>query len=123
MERIALVLCVRGPGEWPRGLGFPILPQLFALFEHEGLGFIEIGINARALDRVAGSATGYQIARILLSFASPRNNEIHPHDESVLETTPAVQSAILAAIIIAFQNSQTFLQAQRRSHQRQSRKA
>src|ERR1700730_17757357 len=76
-DRSAVVLCSCRPGDRPRGFGFPILAQFFALFEHEGLGVIEVGVNARALDGVTGSATGYQIARILLSFASPRNHEIY----------------------------------------------
>ena len=121
--RFADVLCVRGSGERSRNLGFPILPQLLALFEHEGLGLIEVGVDARALNGVAGNATGYQIARIPLSFPGPRNNEIHAHDKGVLETGPAVQPAVLAAMIVAFENFQTFLQAQWRSHQGQRHKA
>jgi len=60
----------RGLGQRPHRFGFPILAQLFPLFEHVGLGIIEIGVNARALDGVTGSAAGHEIARILLSFAS-----------------------------------------------------
>jgi len=64
-----------------------------------------------------GRAAGYQIARILLSFASPRNHEIKRASPcAILETGPAVHPAVLAAMIVAFHNLQAFLQGHRRSH-------
>src|ERR1700674_190130 len=71
--RIALALCLCGLGERPRRFGSPILLQLFALLEHESLGLVEVRVNARAQDGVTGNTAGYQVARILLSLASPRN--------------------------------------------------
>src|SRR4029077_6783037 len=102
----------------PRGLGFPDFTQLIAALQHKRFGLTEVGINLRTLDGVTRNAASHQIARVLLPFASARNDEIHAHHQCVFETGPSVQSAILTTMFIPFQNLQTFLQSNRRIHQR-----
>ncbi len=79
-------LGVCGFGTRARGLGLPGVTQLDAAREDEGAGLIHAGVDTRALDGVAGSAAGHEIARIFLSLTGAGNDEIHTHDQGVLET-------------------------------------
>jgi len=102
-----------GFGTRARGLGVPGVTQLDAAREDEGAGLVHAGVDTRALDGVAGSAAGHEIARIFLSLTGAGNDEIHTHDQGVLETGAAVKAAVLAAVIIAFQNLAAFFHGYR----------
>src|SRR5712691_1867638 len=105
-----------------RRLGLPRFAQLLAAREHVRFGLFETAIDAAALYRVARTTAGHQVLRILLTFASPRNDEINRHDQSVLEVGHPVQPTVLATELIAFQNTQTLLQGHWLVHQRKRRK-
>src|SRR5215469_8277025 len=82
------------------------------------LRLLEAGIDACALDGVAGRAACDEIARILLSFARSRNHEIHAHGQSILESGPSVQTAILANVLVALEDFAAFFERYRGIHQR-----
>src|SRR5437868_668878 len=81
----------------------------------------KIPINPRSLDRVARTAASHQILRILLPLLRARNNKVHPHHQRILKTSPSIQPAILAAVIVPLQNRQAFLQTCRLINQRKRR--
>jgi hypothetical protein len=91
-----------------RALVFPGLAHLCALGEHIFFGVLEVLVDSLAFDHVAGTAAGYQVGRVLLALVSARHDEINGHDQRVFEAGPPIQSALSAAELIAFRNSQAF---------------
>src|SRR5713101_5887536 len=124
ISEFPMILYLRGSraGGGPHAFGFPRMTQFLAALEHIFLGLVEIRIHARAFDHVARAATSHQVARILLAFAGARHHEINGHDQNVLEAGPSVQSAVLAAELIAFQDFHSFRRAYGPVHQRQGHK-
>src|SRR5882762_10140511 len=114
-------LSLSRPNRRPLLLLLPSLPQLLTASQHILLRMFKILINPRPLNRVARTATGHQILRILLPLLRARNNKVHPHHQRILKTGPSIQPAILAAIIIPLQNRQAFLQTCRLIYQRKRR--
>src|SRR6202043_31712 len=102
-----------------RDLGFPSPAQLRAALPHVSLGFDEVVVLAAPLDHVARATARDQIARVLLSFSSARHDEINRHGQRVIETTHAVESAVLATVLIAFQDVHAFSYGYRLGYQRQ----
>ena len=78
------------------------------MFEDEGFGIVEAGIDLCAFDGVAGRAASDQVAGIFLSFACARVDEIHAHHQGIFEAGAAVEAAVFAAVIIALQNLEAF---------------
>src|SRR5690349_495665 len=106
-----------------RGLRFPDFAEFAALLQHEGLGFVEIRINARALDGVARRAARHQIIRIFLAFLGPWLDEVHAHDQGVLKAGASVQPAVTADEIVALQDLFSFFTSYRRIHEGQGSNA
>src|SRR5579863_586965 len=65
------------------GFGLPGFVELFALFQDEGLRFIEACEDFSSFYGVARSAAGDQVAGILLALAGARMDEIDAHDKGV----------------------------------------
>lgn len=78
------------------------------MLEDEGFGFVEAGVDLCPFDGVAGRTASHQVAGIFLSFACARVDEIHTHHQGVFEAGSAVEAAVFAAVIIAFQNLKAF---------------
>src|SRR6267142_843784 len=110
-------LSLRRPNRRPPLLAFPSLPQLLTASQHILLRMFKIPINLGPLNRVTSTAARHQILRILLPLLRARNNKVHPHHQSILKTSPSIQPAILAAVIIPLQNRQAFLQTCRLVYQ------
>src|SRR5712671_8225423 len=110
-------LSLRRPSRRPLLLAFPSLPQLLTASQHILLRMFKIPINLRPLNRVARPAASHQILRILLPLLRARNNKVHPHHQRILKTSPSIQPAILAAVIVPLQNRQAFLQTCRLIYQ------
>src|SRR5262249_5997424 len=116
-------LSFRRFGHRPRRLRFPGLPQCFSLGKYVDLSVVKTCEHLCTLDGVARRAACDQVPWRLLALASARDDEIHAHDEGVFESRSAVQTAILAAVIVAFQNLAAFFHGNRCVNQRKSRKA
>jgi hypothetical protein len=91
-----------------RCFGLPGFAQIFAMFEDEGFGFVETGVDLCAFDGVAGRTASNQVAGIFLSFAGSRVDEIHAHHQGVFEAGASVEAAVFAAVIVALQNLEAF---------------
>ena len=117
------VLGARGMSRMTRGLGFPGSAEDFALFEYESFSIAEVGVHFGALNGVARSTASDQVAGVFFPFAGARMDKIDAHDESIFETGAAVEAAVLAAIVIAFENLQAFVHGYRGSHQGKGCKA
>src|SRR2546425_11290282 len=93
-------LGVCGFGTRARRLGLPGVTQFDAAREDEGAGLIHAGVDTRALDGVAGSAAGHEIARIFLSLTGAGNDEIHTHDRSEEHTSELQSLAYLVCRLL-----------------------
>src|SRR6267378_5818739 len=105
----------------PPLLLLPSLPQLLTASQHKLFRVLKTLIDLRPLNRVARPAASHQILRILLPLLRARHNKVHPHHQRILKTSPSIQPAILAAVIIPLQNRQAFLQTCRLIYQRKRR--
>lgn len=85
--------------------------QFLPMCEDISLGFIEILVDAGALDHVAGTAAGDQVRGILFALVSAGYDEINGHDQGIFEAGLTIQSAISAAVVVAFQNLEAFSEA------------
>src|ERR1700675_2544971 len=99
-----------------RALGFPCLAHFLAPRQDIFLGVLEALVNSRPLNHVAGTAAGNQVGRILLALASARNDEINGHHQRVIKAGSAIESAVPATELIAFQNLQPLGQTYRHVH-------
>src|SRR5215469_3090058 len=84
------------------------MTQLLAASEHVLLRFVKTAIHALPFDHVARAAACDKIAGILLALACPWNHKIHGQGESILEAGQSVQSAVLAAVLVALEDVQSF---------------
>ena len=89
-------------------LAFPGLAHLFAPGKYIFFGILEVLVDSLAFDHVARTAAGYQVGWILLALVGTRHDEINGHDQGVFKAGPPIQSAVLAAEFITFQNLQAF---------------
>jgi hypothetical protein len=55
--------------------------QGFPPREHKFSGFLEVPVDAFALDHVAGAAAGYEVIRMFPAVVSARHDEINGHDQ------------------------------------------
>src|SRR5713101_7592331 len=66
-------------------------------------------------------AAGHQVVRILLAFPGAGDDEVNAHDQGVLEAGSAVQPAVPATVIVAFQDPYAFLEGYGAINQRERR--
>jgi len=98
-------------------LGFPGFAEFVASLEDVSFGLVEAAIDFAAFDHVAAAAAGNEILRVLLAFAGARDDEVDGHGQGIVEAGQAVESAILAAIVIALQDFYAFFQTDGLRHQ------
>jgi hypothetical protein len=91
----------------------PLLAEFLPTPHHVRFGLRQIGESSKTLDRIARAAGSHQVARYLFTLVRPRLNKIHGHDQRVLKTGHAIQTAVLTAILVAFQNPATLFRGQR----------
>lgn len=103
-----------------RELAFPRVAELFATRKNVALGIVEILVNARALNLVAGAAAGDQVGSILFPFVSPGENKVNRQDKGVFEAGFSVQAAIAATKMVAFEDFPGFGPSDRFVHNGQS---
>jgi hypothetical protein len=97
--------------DWVGKAGLPAVPgmaQGFTPREHKSSGFLEVPVDAFALDHVAGAAAGDEVVRMFPAFVSARHDEINGHDQSVFKAGLSIQTTIPAAIVITLQDFQAF---------------
>ena len=87
--------------------------EFHTALQHVRLGLLDAGKHAATLDDVAGAARGNQVTWYFLPFVCPGMEKINRHDQRILKIRHTVQPAILATIVVAFEDPVTFFRGQR----------
>jgi hypothetical protein len=95
-----------------RRSGLPILTEFVPTLEHVRLGVFEIAKDPSTFYQIAGAASRNEILSMLHPLLRPRVYKIHGHNQGILKVRCTIEPAILATVLVPFQDAVTLFRCQ-----------